>query len=176
MPDAASSLVLTVYVPVPPVPVPRPIIRAPIGPPAEIIELQAPAWQPASGDLPDPQDGTVHCSAEGCRFADGTSFEAPGAAGFAQVGGGEGFGGGDVAAIDLEVVAHQAREERLRERGRVDARHAAGAGDLARRRCGEIDVRAGAGARRRRGNGAIVERDGARRCGGRRQMRYLQMP
>jgi len=48
--------------------------------------LQAPDWQPASGDLPDPQGGTVHCRAEGCRFADGASLEASGTAGFAQVG------------------------------------------------------------------------------------------
>ena len=58
------------------------LARAPIGPPAEIIELQAPAWQPASGELPDPQGGAVHCSAEGCRFTDGARIEGPG---FAQV-------------------------------------------------------------------------------------------
>lgn len=61
------------------------LARAPIGPPAEIIELQPPAWHPATADLPDPQGGVVHCHAEGCRFTDGMSIEAPGAAGFAQV-------------------------------------------------------------------------------------------
>lgn len=59
--------------------------RSPIGPPAEIIELQLPAWHLASGDLPDPQGGSVHCSVEGCRFADGEFIDASGAAGFAQV-------------------------------------------------------------------------------------------
>ena len=62
------------------------LARAPLGPPAEIIELQAPAWLPASGGVADPQGGTVDCDAAGCRFADGERIEAPGAAGFAQVG------------------------------------------------------------------------------------------
>ena len=61
------------------------LARAPIGPPAEIIELQPPAWQPASGEFPDPQGGTVDCRAEGCRFAEGERIEAPGTAGFAQI-------------------------------------------------------------------------------------------
>lgn len=60
------------------------LARSPIGPPAEIIELQLPAWQPANGDLPDPQGGAVHCNVEGCRFADGERVDAPGAVGFAQ--------------------------------------------------------------------------------------------
>ncbi|TAM06408.1 MAG: hypothetical protein EPN71_01005 [Rhodanobacter sp.] len=60
------------------------LARSPIGPSAQIIELQPPAWQPASGELPDPQGGTVQCSVEGCQFAGGERIEAPGAVGFAQ--------------------------------------------------------------------------------------------
>lgn len=57
---------------------------SPIGPPSEIIELQPPAWQPASGDLPDPQGGSVHCNVEGCQFTDGEHVVAPRGLGFAQ--------------------------------------------------------------------------------------------
>ncbi len=61
--------------------------RAPIGPPAEIIELQLPDWQAASGELSDPQGGMVHCHVEGCRFDSGEQVDAPKTAGgFAQVG------------------------------------------------------------------------------------------
>ncbi|HXD38647.1 MAG TPA: hypothetical protein VN624_18470 [Rhodanobacter sp.] len=63
------------------------IARAPIGPPAEIIELQLPAWQAAHGALADPQGGVVQCDATGCRFSDGEQLDAPsGRDGFAQAG------------------------------------------------------------------------------------------
>jgi hypothetical protein len=60
---------------------------APIGPPAEIIDLQLPAWQPADTSLHDPQGGTVSCQDRVCRFTDGSRVEAPVAlAGFEQIG------------------------------------------------------------------------------------------
>ena len=60
------------------------LARGPIGPTADIIELQLPVWQAAVGELPDPQGGLVDCGADGCRFSDGGRVEAP-KAGFAQV-------------------------------------------------------------------------------------------
>ena len=63
------------------------LARGPIGPPADIIELQLPAWQAGQGELPDPQGGVVNCCAEGCRFSDGERVDAPRKQpGFAQVG------------------------------------------------------------------------------------------
>lgn len=63
------------------------LARRPIGPPAEIIELQLPAWQAGDGKLYDPQGGVVDCGAAGCRFSDGERVDAPEPAlGFAQVG------------------------------------------------------------------------------------------
>ncbi|HWU77953.1 MAG TPA: hypothetical protein VN043_15750 [Rhodanobacter sp.] len=60
---------------------------APIGPPAEIIELQLPVWQPADTDLHDPQGGMVSCRDRVCRFTDGSRIEAPVAlGGFEQIG------------------------------------------------------------------------------------------
>ena len=57
------------------------------GPPAEIIELQLPAWQAGHGQLLDPQGGVVNCGAEGCHFSDGERIDAPRVrTGFAQVG------------------------------------------------------------------------------------------
>jgi hypothetical protein len=60
------------------------LARGPIGPPADIIELQLPVWQAGVGEVPDPQGGMVDCSAGGCRFSDGQRIDAP-KAGFAQV-------------------------------------------------------------------------------------------
>ncbi len=63
------------------------LARAPIGPPADIIELQPPTWHTASGELHDPQGGRVQCRAEGCQFGGGERVDAPiTTAGFAQVG------------------------------------------------------------------------------------------
>jgi hypothetical protein len=63
------------------------LARGPIGPPADIIELQVPVWQAAVGELRDPQGGVVDCGAEGCRFSDGEQVDAPKLQpGFAQVG------------------------------------------------------------------------------------------
>ncbi|MEO7052085.1 MAG: hypothetical protein ABI128_10525 [Rhodanobacter sp.] len=63
------------------------LARGPIGPPADIIELQLPAWRASQGELFDPQGGVVHCRAEGCRFSDGERVDAPNVqSGFAQVG------------------------------------------------------------------------------------------
>ena len=59
------------------------LARAPIGPPADIIELLPPQWHEARGELPDPLGGVVHCESGGCRFDDGTRVDAPG--GFARV-------------------------------------------------------------------------------------------
>ena len=61
--------------------------RGPIGPPADVIELQLPAWQAGQGQLFDPQGGVVHCRADGCRFSDGERVDAPKPQlGFSQVG------------------------------------------------------------------------------------------
>lgn len=54
------------------------IARAPIGPPAEIIELLLPAWREARGELADPLGGSVHCDATACRFDDGERIDMPG--------------------------------------------------------------------------------------------------
>ena len=63
------------------------LARAPIGPPAGIIELQCPAWQAAGGELPDPHGGNAHCRPEGCQFDTGERVDAPkSSGGFAQVG------------------------------------------------------------------------------------------
>lgn len=59
------------------------LARAPIGPPADIIELLPPQWQEARGELPDPLGGAVHCEPGGCRFDDGTRVDATD--GFARV-------------------------------------------------------------------------------------------
>lgn len=52
------------------------LAHAPIGPPAEIIELLPPQWHEARGELPDPLGGAVHCEPGGCRFDDGTRVDA----------------------------------------------------------------------------------------------------
>lgn len=52
------------------------LAHAPIGPPAEIIELLPPQWHEARGELPDPLGGAVHCEPGGCRFDDGTRIDA----------------------------------------------------------------------------------------------------
>ncbi|CAM5361268.1 hypothetical protein [Rhodanobacter lindaniclasticus] len=59
------------------------LARAPIGPPAEIIELLLPTWHEARGELADPLGGAVHGEPGGCRFDDGTRVGAPG--GFTQI-------------------------------------------------------------------------------------------
>ena len=62
------------------------LARAPIGPPAKIIELLPPAWHAAPGEVADPLGGVVHVAADGCRFADGARVDVPnGSGGFAQV-------------------------------------------------------------------------------------------
>ena len=59
------------------------LAMAPIGPPAEIIELQPPVWQLVEDDLADPQVGqadyrrAVYADG-GCRFADGLSIDGVG--------------------------------------------------------------------------------------------------
>lgn len=53
------------------------LARAPIGPPAEIIELVPPQWHEACGELPDPLGGSVHCESGGCRFDDGLRVDLP---------------------------------------------------------------------------------------------------
>ncbi len=63
------------------------LAHAPIGPPADIIDLQLPIWQAARGELCDPHGGLVRCDAAGCHFSDGERVDAPKiSAGFAQVG------------------------------------------------------------------------------------------
>ncbi|MEO6799509.1 MAG: hypothetical protein ABI178_06205 [Rhodanobacter sp.] len=63
------------------------LAHASTGPPAEIIELQEPAWQPADRELVDPRGGWVHCRADGCQFGNGKRVDAPNAsATFAQAG------------------------------------------------------------------------------------------
>ncbi|MEO8778107.1 MAG: hypothetical protein ABI389_05480 [Rhodanobacter sp.] len=63
------------------------LVRGPIGPAAEIIELQLPAWQSGHGELFDPQGGVVNCGAGGCHFSDGEQVAATNARlAFAQVG------------------------------------------------------------------------------------------
>ena len=63
------------------------LARGPIGPPADVIELQLPAWQAGAGELLDPQGGVVTCGAAGCHFSDGEQVDAPTPQlGFAQVG------------------------------------------------------------------------------------------
>jgi len=51
------------------------LAMAPIGPPAEIIELQPPVWQLATDDLVDPRVGSADYREDGYRFADGTSID-----------------------------------------------------------------------------------------------------
>src|SRR5574337_108099 len=61
------------------------LAHAPIGPSADIIELQLPVWQAAGDALPDPHGGMVHWRAGGCQFDTGERFEGPKTAGgFAQ--------------------------------------------------------------------------------------------
>ncbi|MEO8811076.1 MAG: hypothetical protein ABI386_12605 [Rhodanobacter sp.] len=64
------------------------LARKPIGPPAEVIVLQQPAWHAIGGELRDPLGGGVQCGGEGCQFDDGSWLEAPhhAAGGFAQAG------------------------------------------------------------------------------------------
>lgn len=47
------------------------LAMAPIGPVAEIIELQLPVWQQAADGIVDPRDGRVDYRDGGCDFADG---------------------------------------------------------------------------------------------------------
>lgn len=47
------------------------LARAPIGPPARIIELEWPVWLPAAAEFADPRGGVVHYRAGSYRFADG---------------------------------------------------------------------------------------------------------
>lgn len=54
---------------------------APVDPPAQIVELQPPAWQLAGADLPDPRGGTVSCGDGICEFANGGRIDLPGPAG-----------------------------------------------------------------------------------------------
>lgn len=62
------------------------LAHAQTGPPAEIIELKTPAWQPVDRELRDPQGGLVDCRAEGCQFDNGERVDAsPASAAFAQV-------------------------------------------------------------------------------------------
>jgi hypothetical protein len=51
---------------------------APIGPAAEIIELQPPVWQQASDDLIDPHTGSLVCRDDSSLFADGNQTGAAG--------------------------------------------------------------------------------------------------
>ncbi len=63
------------------------LARAPIGPLAQIIQLQPPVWQLSGAELSDPCGGTVRCDAGVCEFADGSCVELPDpASGPAQVG------------------------------------------------------------------------------------------
>ncbi|MEW5320389.1 MAG: hypothetical protein WDW38_011464 [Sanguina aurantia] len=48
---------------------------APVGPPAEIIELQLPAWQTDGGSLSDPRGGRVDYRDGAYRFDDGTKVD-----------------------------------------------------------------------------------------------------
>jgi hypothetical protein len=55
------------------------LARAPIGPPARIIELRPPEWRTALAESADPRGGTVQWR-DGCyRFADGTQIDGAGA-------------------------------------------------------------------------------------------------
>jgi len=93
---------------------------ASIGPPAEIIELQEPAWQPADDELPDPRGGLVHCGANGCQFGNGLRIDAPHAsAGFARAGfspDGRWFAACTTDERDL-VLCDRQRDRRHRLRG-----------------------------------------------------------
>ncbi|GAA0239151.1 hypothetical protein [Rhodanobacter caeni] len=51
------------------------LARAPIGPPARIIELRPPQWQPATAEFADPRGGTVQWRAGSYRFADGLQLD-----------------------------------------------------------------------------------------------------
>ena len=51
---------------------------APIGPAAEIIELQVPLWQAATDELTDPRGGSVSFRDGTYRFADGRGIDAAG--------------------------------------------------------------------------------------------------
>lgn len=51
------------------------LARAPIGPPARIIELQAPNWRTAVAEFADPRGGVVQWREGGYQFADGTPVD-----------------------------------------------------------------------------------------------------
>lgn len=51
---------------------------APMGPSAEIIELQPPVWQSGASDIQDPHGGRVHYSEGAYRFDDGTHVDGGG--------------------------------------------------------------------------------------------------
>ena len=54
------------------------LAMAPIGPPAEIIELQPPVWQSVADNFADPRAGRVNYLNDGYRFTDGTSIDGVG--------------------------------------------------------------------------------------------------